>query len=166
MLHKRIDSLERAASIDDLTKLLTRVEIEDHIRTMPHTDYGLLLVKVRGFRTAGMQYNRDVAAELAAAFAKRLRNSLPANAAISRWSDEEFVALVVGMTNTDAVASAKWVTDHLSGPYSCLQGGKSVRPSIELTAAIVNIGGQTADRVLEQVGEYLTGVRKTLATAL
>jgi GGDEF domain-containing protein len=158
MLHKRIDSLERAASIDNLTKLLTRVEIEDHIRTIERADYGLLLVKLSGFRAAGVQYNREVAAELAGAFAKRLRNSLPANAAISRWSEEEFVALVAGMTNADAAANAKWVADHLSGPYACLQGGKSVRPMIELTVAIVNSEGQTAGRVLEQVEEFLTGV--------
>jgi len=158
MLHKRIDSLERAASIDNLMKLLTRTEIEDHIRTIDHMDYGLLLVKLSGFRAAGLQYNRDVAAELAGAFSKRLRNSLPANAAISRWSEEEFVALVVGMTSADAAANAKWVTDHLSGSYACLQGGKSVRPAIELTVAIVHSEGQTADRVLEQVEEFLTGV--------
>ena len=79
----------------------------------------LLLVRASGFRQAERQFNREVAAELAAAFSKRLRNSLPPSATIGRWSEEGFIAML-SVEKAEAMASAKWVADHLAGAYACL----------------------------------------------
>src|SRR5689334_7243322 len=48
MLHRRIDSLEAAASVDDLTRFLTRPEMETRIRQVTPGEYCLLLVTARG----------------------------------------------------------------------------------------------------------------------
>ena len=49
MLHKRIDTLENAASLDNQTKLFKRAETEERIRAATPDDYCLLLVRVNGF---------------------------------------------------------------------------------------------------------------------
>jgi diguanylate cyclase (GGDEF)-like protein len=154
MLHKRIDSLERAASMDSLTKLLSRAEIESRLRSLPDTRLAVLLIRVEGFIEADTEYGVDVGAELAAAFTKRMRNSLPANAVIARWGDEDFVAMIAGLSTGDAIANAKWISDHLSGAYACLLNGKTVRPKVSLAVDIVEGQGCDADRILHRAGKF------------
>lgn len=155
MLHKRIDSLEASASLDLLTQLLNRREIEERIRSAP-PDSCLLLLRVHGFRLAEVHFRADVAAELAAAFTKRLRNCVPPTAAIGRWSHEEF-AVILGVSRSEANSTAKWVAEHLSGSYACLLAGKTVRPSLQISVAVVEVRGNPPDRLIERVKAFLTG---------
>ncbi len=150
-LHKRIDELESAASIENLTKLFTRREMEQRIRAAPPAGYCLLLIRVQGLRVPA------VAAELTAAFARRLRNCLPSDAAIGRWSDDEFVAMLA-MGKPETIARGRAIADQLSGDYACLQDGRTVRPAVQLSVAVVEGAGETPDRILERVRAFLTGV--------
>ena len=86
-----------------------------------------MLIGARGLRRAEVQFGKEVGEELSGAFAKRLRNSLPISAVIGRWGPEEFVAMLLAK-KSEALASAKWITEHLSGAYACLKDGKTVRP--------------------------------------
>ena len=94
MLHKRIDSLEAAAALDEITRFATREELAEKIRSTPAGQYCLLLVGARGLRRAEVQFGKQVGEELAGAFAKRIRNSLPTAALIARWGPEEFAAML------------------------------------------------------------------------
>jgi GGDEF domain-containing protein len=157
MLHKRIDLLQTAASLDDLTKLFKRSEIEKQIRSLSGQKLCLMLVTASGIRQAERQYNREVSAELAAAFSKRWRNSLPPNAIIGRWSEEGFIAMLM-LEKPEAMASAKRVAEHLSGDYVCLQRGKAVHPSLHVSVAVVdNQPGDPPERTLKRIGEFFTG---------
>jgi len=155
MLHKRIDSLEASASLDLLNQLLNRREIEEAIREAP-PDSCLLLLRVQGFRMAEAHFRADVAAELTAAFTKRLRNCIPPTAAVGRWSQEEF-AIILPVSRTEVNTIAKWVAEHLSGSYACLLAGKTVRPSLQINVAILEAQGNTPDRLIERVKAFLTG---------
>ena len=158
MLHKRIDSLEKAAALDSMTSLRNRQEIEEAIRAASGTEHCLLLLAVHGIRRSEVRYGRDVAEELAAAFAKRLRNSLPPEAEIGRWSTEGFVVML-SAPKTEAVARGKWIHEHLSGTYACLLAGKPVHPSVQVTAGIVDaVSRDTAERILERAGAFLAGI--------
>ena len=157
MLHRRIDLLETAASLDDLTKLFKRDEMERQICSASGGKLCLLLVKASGFRQAEQQFNREVAAGLAAAFSKRLRNSLPPGATIGRWSEEGFIAMLPVGT-PEAVASAKRVADHLSGAYACLERGRTVHPSLEVSVTVVeNQPGDPPEQTLQRAQDFLTG---------
>jgi GGDEF domain-containing protein len=155
MLHKRIDALESATMLDQFSKLDTREQIEDHIRTEP-SGYCIMLIRVVGFRRAETMFDASVSAELAAAFAKRLRNCLIPGATIGTWSREEFVALVP-VTTAEAMTSAKWIGEHISGSYACLLNGKTVRPTIQLTVAVVETAGSAPDQILKRINAFLTG---------
>jgi GGDEF domain-containing protein len=155
LLHKRIDALESAVSIDNLTKLFTRVEMEHRIRAA-ETSGSLLLIRVQGFRLAQTKFQPEVAVELAGAFTKRLRNCLPPNALIGRWAEEEFM-VVLSMSRDETMASAKLAAAQLAGSYVCLQGGKTVRPSIQVDVAVVDLAPGEADSVLHKIGQFLKG---------
>jgi diguanylate cyclase (GGDEF)-like protein len=154
VLHKRIDSLEAAASLDQLTELYNRREMEERIRSAAGP-FSLLLAKVSGFRLAEIQFRPEVAAELTAAFTKRLRNSLPPDAVLGRWGNEEFAAML-SIPASEATAVAKSIAEQLSGPYACLLAGKTVRPSLQLSVAVVDSEGSTPDRILQRVKSFLT----------
>ena len=111
----------------------------------------------RGLRRAEVQFGKEVGEELAGAFAKRLRNSLPISAVIGRWGTEEFVAMLTAK-KSEALTSAKWITEHLSGTYACLNAGKTVRPAVQLTVGVVDTSAhETPERILERVGAFLVG---------
>lgn len=157
MLHKRIDRLEAVASAEELTKVLNRSGMEHRLREAVPGHFCLLLITLRGVRRAETQFGPPVAEELAGAFAKRLGNCLPPKAVISRWAPEEFVVLAE-VTKADAVTLGKWITEHLSGAYACLHGGKTVRPTLQLNVGVVDTAsGDSADNILSRVALFLTG---------
>ena len=155
VLHNRIGQLESAASIDSVTHLLTRAEIERHIRSLEHGNVSLLLMTTSGLRLSEVRFNGDVAAELAGAFTKRLRNILPTDTVIGRWSTEEFIA-ILNAPAADAIKVAKAVGEQLSGAYSCLLDGKVVRPDLQVRVMVVDRAEGSPERLLGRVREYLT----------
>ena len=65
---------------------------------------------------------------------------------------------MVQMKKIDALVSGKWITEHLSGTYACLQSGKTVRPALQLNVGVVDtVTGEAAAQVLERVAMFLTG---------
>jgi GGDEF domain-containing protein len=157
VLHQRIDTMEAAASVDGMTGLYDRGEMEDRIRSARPGSFHLLLFQAQGISGAEAQFGRAMSDELAAAFAKRLKNSLPATATLGRWSAEEFIALVGEPRDPNSSAN-RWATAQLSGTYSCVQSGKTVRPSLQVGVGIVDsISRETAEETLDRVKMFLTG---------
>jgi diguanylate cyclase (GGDEF)-like protein len=156
ILHKRIDALESAASIDRLTQLFNREEMEERIRGARPAKLSILLLKAGGVRAAETHFGHDVAEELAGAFAKRLHNSLPPTAVIGRWGEEAFLAILPN-DQAETAALARRITEGLAGAYACLKAGKTVRPVIHLQVGVVDPGTDSAERVLQRVGEFLNG---------
>ncbi len=157
MLHKRIDALESAASIDEVTHFATREEMAERIRAAAAGQYCLLLIGARGLRRAEVQFGKEVGDALSGAFAKRLRNSLPVATVIARWGAEEFATMLTAK-NSEVLASAKWITENLSGDYVCLKSGKTVHPTLQLTVGVVDTGAhETPERIIERIGAFLMG---------
>jgi diguanylate cyclase (GGDEF)-like protein len=155
VLHQRIDRLERAASVDQLTALFNRSEMVERIKLSVPGQFNLLLIDVRGLLRAEVQFGRDVSQELAAAFARRLRNCIADDAAAARWSAEEFVAMVKAK-KSDVLSLGKWIADNLSGTYACLKSGKVVRPSVQVSVAMVEtFPNETTERVLQRIDNFL-----------
>jgi GGDEF domain-containing protein len=155
MLHQRIDSLETAAAVDSVTNLLKRPDMEELIDAAAG-QYCLVLVRVGGFHATEKAFSNEVAIDLAGAFTKRLRNSVPPTTVISRWGHEEFVAMLPA-SKVEVMPIAKWIAEHLSGAYSILQDGKLVHPRIQVSVVVVEGGVGKSDTVLDRMGEFLTG---------
>jgi GGDEF domain-containing protein len=157
MLHKRIDAMESASALDSLTALFNREEMEARIRSGLAGKSSVLLMKASGLRTAEAQFGRAVAEELAGAFTKRLRHSLPSTAIIGRWAEEEFLAILQA-DQTEGSAIAKRISDSLAGAYACLKAGKTVRPAIHLRVGLVDPRSDDAERLLQRIAEFLNTV--------
>jgi len=157
VLHQRIDALEAAASIDSVTGLFDRSEMEERIRSARAGSFHLLLFQIRGLRRAEAQYGSQVAYELAGAFTKRLKNYLPDKAVLGRWSSEEFIAMVAQPRDPKSSAG-RAAADQLSGAYACLLDGKTVRPSLQVSFGVVDsVSREGAERTLDRVKMFLTG---------
>jgi GGDEF domain-containing protein len=157
VLHHRIDSMEAVASVDKMTGLYDRGEMESRVRSARPGSFHLLLFQAHGISRAEAEFGRSIGDELAAAFTKRLKNSLPAIATLGRWSPEEFIAMTGEPRDPNSSAS-QWATAQLSGTYSCVQSGKTVRPSLEVSVGIVDsLARETAEETLDRVKMFLTG---------
>lgn len=157
MLHQRIDGLERAAMIESGSKLFTKKEMEERIKASPPEWYSLMLIRADGLTEAAARYGDDAGAELVAAFGKRLRNSLPEGVALGRWGPEEFV-VKLGATKRDALLASKWVTENLSGVYTCLHEGKIVRPTLRVSVSVAERDPlEPPNRTCARIAEYFAG---------
>lgn len=155
VLHTRIGQLESAASIDSVTNLLTRGETERHVLSLEPNTVNLVLMVTSGLRLAEVRFNAEVASQLAGAFTKRLRNLVPENATVGRWSTEEFVG-ILGGSPADAIKIAKAIGEQLSGSYSCLLEGKVVRPELQVRVMVLERAEGSAERLLGRVREYMS----------
>jgi len=155
MLHQRIDTLERSVTIDQMTALLNRAEMENRVRDAS-PPFCILMVKAQGFRLAESRYGVEVGAECVAAFAKRLRSGLPPGAEVGRWSYEEFLAILFA-SRAEVLPLARWATQSLSGSYACMRNGKAVHPQLQVSAGVLESGSDSPERILLRISEFLCG---------
>jgi hypothetical protein len=58
----------------------------------------------------------------------------------------------------EAIASARWINEHLSGAYACVKSGETVRPVLQLTVGVVDTSAHdTPERIVERIGVFLVG---------
>ncbi|PWT98719.1 MAG: hypothetical protein C5B51_28650 [Terriglobia bacterium] len=135
LLHTRIDELERSAAAGRMATLLHRAELEQRLlqHASPRT---LLLVKAKELRACEKAYNTEVYAQVASAFAQRLRNGLPNGNLTGCWGDEQFLCLLP-IAEEEAACFTKWAADYLSGSYVCRYSGKSVVPKLKISATLL-----------------------------
>ncbi len=148
-LQRHVDSLEAAAAVDSLTQLLRRGQMEDRIRESATGTFRLLLMQVGGMHAPG------TAAELAGAVSKRLRNCLPPAAVIGRWAEDQFIAML-STNQIETMAKARWVAEHLSGVYTCVCEGKTLRPALQVSVAVVDSATESPARMLERVNAFFS----------
>jgi GGDEF domain-containing protein len=153
MLHKRIDALESAASVDMLTHLFPRQELEERIRG-GQAPCRLLLVRVGGILTAASQFGCAVAEELTGALIRRLRNALPTATIIARWSGHGFAAML-DLNAPEAEQLAVRIAGTLSGQYACIKDGKAVHPPVQPEVRLLESAAGGAEEALRQAEEFL-----------
>ncbi len=65
---------------------------------------------------------------------------------------------MLSLKKSEAVSTGRWITEHLSGPYACLQSGKTVRPVLQLNVGVIDTTfGEFPEAVLDRVDIFLTG---------
>jgi GGDEF domain-containing protein len=154
LLHNRIDSLEAAVSTDEATKFSNRRFIAEYLAAMPADGACFLILKMRGLAEARAKFGPAIADDVVATFARRLRNTIPKDAVVGRWSEQDFLAIVPAAAKPSAPAVVNRFAEHLSMPYACMIGGKVVRVPLVVTAECVGVApGATAEQIQTRVAE-------------
>jgi GGDEF domain-containing protein len=152
MLHKRIDALESAASVDMLTRLFPRQEMEERIRE-GHATCQLLLVRADGILQSASRFGPAVAEELTGAVIRRLRNTLPPASVVARWCGQGFVAML-DIDVEEAEALAGRMRSNLGGSYACVKDGKAVRPPVQPEVRLLESSPEKAEETLRQAADF------------
>jgi len=152
LLHSRIDTLEAAASIDEATKFPNQRFMSEYLSALPPDGASYLILKLRGQAEARARFGASVAEDLLSTFGRRLRNTLPKDAVVGRWSEQDFLAIVSAAKADGALAQR--AADHLSMPYACMIGGKVVRISLVVTAEyLADTVGATVAQIQAKIAE-------------
>ena len=153
LLHGRIDSLETASAIDEATKFSNRRFLTEYLASFKAESSLLLAIKLRGLAQARAKYGPAIEEDLLATFGRRLRNTLPKDAIVGRWSEQDFLAAIPVRKSTDGISPQK-VAEHLSTPYACMLSGKVVRIPLEVKADCISVKpGASDEEVLARVTE-------------
>jgi GGDEF domain-containing protein len=143
--------LETAAAIDEATKFSNRRFITEYLSAVPAAGTSFLILKVRGLADARAKFGTAIAEDLVATFGRRLRNTLPKEAVVGRWSEQDFLAIVPAGKAATPLLDHR-VADHLSTPYACMLGGKVVRiPLAVTTEYLPGTAGNSAEQILARV---------------
>jgi len=156
VLHKRIDVFDSSTQTDTAADVRSRDEMEQLIRSETTGGLCLIAMKVHGLSLARQRFNTGVALELLGAFTKRLKNVLPISSVVGKWGDEEFLAAVT-VPKPEATKLGKSLTEKLSGMYRCVQEGTVVRPSLQISSAVVEVNRNApADEALRRISTFLS----------
>ena len=154
LLHNRIDSLESAAATDDATKFSNRRFLAEYLAATPPEGACFLILKMRGLADARARFGPAIVENVLATFGRRLRNTVPKDAVIGRWSEQDFLAIVPAAAKPADTTLIRRFAEHLSMPYACMQDGKVVRVPMAVTAEILAFPtGATAEHVQASVSE-------------
>jgi hypothetical protein len=86
LLHNRVDSLEAAAATDDVSKLSTRRFMAEYLGALPPEGACILILKMRGLADARARFGTAIADDVVGTFGRRLRNTVPKETVVGRWS--------------------------------------------------------------------------------
>jgi GGDEF domain-containing protein len=148
LLHSRIDSLEAAISADETTKFSNRRFVGEYLGAIPAQGASFLILKIQGLAEAKARFGPAIADDVVATFGRRLRNTVPKDAVVGRWSEQDFLAIVPASKPADGTL-VKRVAEHLSMPYACMIGGKVVRIPLVVTAECLAVAQEAS---AEQIG--------------
>jgi len=148
LLHSRIDTLEAAAATDEASKMSNRRFLAEYLGATPAEGACFLILKMRGLGEARARFGAPIANEVVGTFGRRLRNTVPKDAVIGRWS-EDFLAIVPAAAKPADESLIKRFAEHLSMPYACMIGGKVVRVPITVTAACLGFAAGTPAAEIE-----------------
>jgi GGDEF domain-containing protein len=153
LLQRRMEALT-AAGLDDMSRLMPREEIEDRMAVAAQGAFRLLLLKARGLNRAKLEQPARVFDDLSTAFTRRLRNNLPHDSLVGRWTEEGFVAIVfAGVTHARELGQI--LARRLSGPYVCRSEAKTVITTLETSVEILEPGRQNREEIIKAIDNAL-----------
>ncbi len=137
-LHKRIETLERAAEVDSSSQAYSRRETESRIQGMigGESGFSLLVFRLENLAAIERDYGLPLAGQLIKAFVRRLRNALPPATVIGCWSADQFV-VILEIPKTDAIARSRPLIEKLSGIYVFAEEGLARKIALQANVAVI-----------------------------
>lgn len=154
LLHNRIDSLEATVVTDEASHFSNRRFLCEYLGASPAEGACFITLKMRGLGEARARFGAAIADDVLATFGRRMRNTVPKDAIIGRWGEQEFLAIVPAAANPSDKNLIQRFGEHLSMPYACMSDGKVVRVPITVTAECMAFPpGTPAEQIQARVGK-------------
>jgi|HubBroStandDraft_6_1064221.scaffolds.fasta_scaffold84265_1 diguanylate cyclase (GGDEF)-like protein len=146
VLESRLKATELLASIDPLTGVGNRSELENQIaaRLKVNKQFCLLLFDVDCFHAVNQKYGNVCGDELLKQVAARLSNQIRTRDFVCRWSGDEFV-VIMECDLENAARRCKQISQWLSGPYRVKTDSEETRVELHMSSDLLEC--QTADDV-------------------
>lgn len=146
VLETRLKATELLASIDPLTGVGNRSELEHQITARLNVNKGfcLLLFDVNQFQQVNEKYGNVCGDELLKQVAARLSNQIRTRDFVCRWSGDEFV-VIMECDLENATRRCKQISQWLSGPYRVKVESQEFRVDLHITSDLVE--RQAADEI-------------------
>ena len=158
MLHERIERLEAGAQIEKRGLTLKRSAIEDRIEVEAARDrcFSLAFFHIRD--APRIAEDKVIWEQLESAFAKRLANAAGVDAALGRWSEDTFVALLP-LGRSEALLLSQAAVQRLAGVYVFVRDGASSRIQIEVLSDVADFQtGETGRSLLERAARLIAAL--------
>lgn len=116
---KQLESLNRTANTDALTKLLNRRGAEKSIRSLiqSRTPFTLFLLDLNKFKPINDIYGHDAGDEILKHIANKLMDELRRRDLICRWGGDEFLVVVPNLNKIEAFEVATKAYYAIATPY-------------------------------------------------
>lgn len=143
-LHDPLTGLLNRRGIDhDLTELLRQATLEP----TDEASGGLLFLDVDDFRVVNETYGHDTGDAILIGLAERAARVLPAGAHMARFSGDQFLVVVPGVSRSRLTALATELQGIASGPYRV--GRQSLHLDLRVGVALARAGAGADDLITE-----------------
>jgi len=160
LLHQAMQFERRSLFTDRVSGAWTRQKMTDRIDDLLRGEepFCILMIAIRNLKRLNGHYSRTSIENVLSALVTRFCNILGPEAAIGRWTEEQFVA-TLPMQPSNAMALSREVTQKLSGSYSVQENGLAQSVPVQVAAGIAE------RRAAIDAGKYYKKLEQ-LATAL
>jgi diguanylate cyclase (GGDEF)-like protein/PAS domain S-box-containing protein len=158
---ERIEELQTLALLDPLTQVGNRrygeIQLETRLSELKRFGwtFGVLFADIDHFKTVNDRYGHDAGDKVLRMVARTFTNTLRSNDAVCRWGGEEFLALVINVSEGQLAGVAEKVRA-LVQQSSYLHLGEHLKVTVSIGAAMADAGDSVetlvrrADRLLYQ----------------
>jgi diguanylate cyclase (GGDEF)-like protein len=155
VLETRLRTTELLASIDPLTGVGNRRELEHQISARLKADkaFCLLLFDIDDFRTVNDHHGNLCGDELLKQVAARLSNQIRTRDFVCRWGGDEFL-VIMECDLDNATRRSRQIAQWLSGPYRVKVEAQEFRIDLQMSAALVERqSDEDTPRLIQRAGE-------------
>jgi len=156
---QRLEELEKLALIDPLTEVGNRRYSEDFLQDRLGELYrygwqsGVIFIDIDHFKVVNDEFGHDVGDEVLRMVARTLVKSIRSFDFIGRWGGEEFVAVILNVTEKDVAAIAEKFRA-LVKRSKLRVGDKIVRVSVSLGATLTK-PNDTVESLMKRVDQLM-----------
>ncbi|MCW2777601.1 MAG: hypothetical protein JWN17_1326 [Frankiales bacterium] len=160
-----VDELDRLAHVDALTGLVNRASATRALERMCRTGgWGLVFLDVDDFKAVNDENGHQAGDAALREVAARLRDGLRPHDLLARWAGDEFVALLAGVEDEQALAEvAERLHASVGRPFAL--DGRDVALSVSLGAVLVTAGSEP-DTVLDDADVAMYSAKRGRAPGL
>lgn len=153
----KLEEAERTASLDALTRLRSRMWVEEQLeqRIAGQGAFCLAILDIDGFKKINDTYGHVVGDEILRQFSSDLRSACRKTDIVSRWGGDEFL-VVMDQPLTDAKAQMERARGWICGNYNVQGSSAQIRIEVSASVGVAEyVPGEKLKQLLKRADEAM-----------